>query len=574
MESEFGALLPKPMSRAPSQATQQHWRAVRAVVLARDGNRCKECGERCSNGEADVHHLVPRATGGEDEPANLITLCDACHAARHPNLQGTLARRAIERWGLRLAKWLDRRGDLTGLDESLGAALRLLGVARLREHQLEVVLAALHGESLLLVSATGSGKSLCFQVPILLTQGCGFVISPLKALMSQQVSDLQRRKIPGTFINGDLGPDEKKIRYALLRDHAIKFLYCTPERFDSSMVRAAELAELTRSKPNYLVVDEAHCIDRWGRDFRPNYGRLRAVRAALGDPPILAFTATAGVQSQARILQSLGIPNARVVVTGVNRPNIALVRLHEVDDEQRYSLIIALLRILPPGRAMLFVPTVKVGEKLQRGLRARGLNVPFFHSRIGTANDRDLLLGQFTGRLEPAAHVVICTNAFGMGLDLPDVRLVIHWQHPASLEDYLQEFGRAGRDGASSIAVLFADPRDDRLLRYMADLTVEHSDLDPAGKSDVLKAKHAGITQMNRCATARNTCFREGIVQYFGADQSQRRKSLSIRIVEWLFSRSNRIIRQHDCCDKCDRVCDDNVVEWAAGIWRSAGSSE
>jgi ATP-dependent DNA helicase RecQ len=560
------------MSPAPSDTTDQHWREVRAVVLARGSNRCQECGELCSKGEADVHHLVPRAAGGVDDPANLITLCDACHAARHPNLQGTLARRAIERWGLRLAKRLDRRGDLTGLDESLGATLRLLGVTRLREHQLEVVLAALRGESLLLVSATGSGKSLCFQVPILLTRGCGFIISPLKALMSQQVSNLQARKIPGTFINGDLGPAEKEIRYALLRDHALKFLYCTPERFDSAMVRPAEIAEITRARPNYLVVDEAHCIDRWGQDFRPNYGRLRAVRSALGDPPILAFTATAGIESQTRILQSLGIPDARVVVTGVNRPNIALARLHELDDTQRFALILELLRRMPPGRAMLFVPTVKVGEKLQQGLRAMGSYVPFFHSRIGTANDRDLLLGRFTGRLEPATNVVICTNAFGMGLDLPDVRLVIHWQHPASVEDYLQEFGRAGRDGGPSIAVLFTGPKDAGLLTYMAGLTVEQSDLEPAGKTGALLAKYAGITQMQQRATARDTCFRDAIVQYFGAEKSQRGKSLSVRIVEWLFSRSGQSVRAHGCCDKCDRVRVENVVEWAAGIWGSDGS--
>ena len=128
--------------------TDPRWREVRAIVLARDNQRCKECGELCPAGEADVHHLVPRAAWGIDEPANLITLCDGCHAARHPNLQGSLARRAIERWGLRLAKWVDRRGDLTAIDESLGATLRLLGVTRFRPHQLEVVLAALRGESI------------------------------------------------------------------------------------------------------------------------------------------------------------------------------------------------------------------------------------------------------------------------------------------------------------------------------------------------------------------------------------------------------------------------------------------
>ena len=538
-------------------------------MLARDNGRCRECGDLCAAGEADIHHLVPRAGGGLDDAANLITLCDGCHAARHPNLQGTLARRTIERWALRFAKLIDRRGDLTGLDKSLGATLRLLGVTRFRTHQLAVVLAALRGESLLLVSATGSGKSLCFQVPILLARGCGFIISPLKALMSQQVSALQSRQIPGTFINGDLGPAEKKIRYELLRDQAIKFLFCTPERFDADMVRQAEVEQLAQARPSYLVIDEAHCIDRWGRDFRPNYGRLGTVRGVLGNPPVLAFTASAGVESQRRILQSLGIPDARIFVTGVNRPNIALARLDVARDEERYSVIAELLRVMPAGRAMLFVPTVRIGNMLQQGLRALGLAVPFFHSRFGTANDREMLLGRFTGRLEPAVSVVICTNAFGMGLDLPNVRLVVHWQHPASVEDYLQEFGRAGRDGAPSVAILFTGARDATLLTFMADRTVENSGLDPEGMAVARQAKYEGIAQMQQRATARNACFRASIVRYFGEEHSPRQRTLAVRIVEWLFSRSNGIVRAHGCCDHCDQVRVDNVVGWADRLWSS-----
>jgi len=385
----------------------RRWREVRNIVLARDGHTCRSCGNVCGAGEADVHHLIPRAAGGSDEASNLITLCDGCHAAHHPNLQGTLARRMIERWGLRLARWLDRQRQLANVDETLGAAIRLFGVTRFRAPQLDVVLAALRGESLLFVSATGSGKSLCFQVPVLLSRGCGCVISPLKALMNQQVADLLKRKIPGTFINGDLGPREKEIRYQLLRDGAIKFLYCTPERFDPQMVRQAEVDEIVRARPSYLIIDEAHCIDRWGRDFRPNYGRLGAVRSALGSPPVLAFTATAGVASQRRILESLGVPDARVIVTGVNRPNINLARLDGVEDILRYRIILELLRVMPEGRAMLFVPTVSIGKQLQRGLRELGVRLPFFHSGAGTANDRELLLARFTDcvfRFIPAAH--------------------------------------------------------------------------------------------------------------------------------------------------------------------------
>ena len=558
------------MSPSRSDESAQHWREVRAIVLARDARCCRECGELCSAGEADVHHLIPRAAGGVDEPANLITLCDGCHAVHHPNLQGTLARRFIERWGLRLAKWLDRQGQLASVDESLGAVMRLLGASRFRTPQLEIVLAALRGESLLLVSATGSGKSLCFQAPVLLSRGCGLVVSPLKALMSQQVADLQKKKIPGTFINGDLGPEEKKIRYQLLRDGAIKFLYCTPERFDPGMVRPAEVEEIVRARPSYLVVDEAHCIDRWGRDFRPNYDKLGAVRTALGSPPVLAFTATAGVESQRRILESLGVPNARVMVTGVNRPNIKLARLNNLDDELRYFVIVQLLKVMPTGRAMLFVPTVKTGKQLQERLRLVGFELPFFHSRLGTANDREMLLGRFTGRSAPPANVVICTNAFGMGLDVPDVRLVVHWQHPASVEDYLQEFGRAGRDGKPAVAVLFVGEKDEGLLRFMAQKTVAMAGIGPEPQAATLGAKYRAIEAMRRAATSGEACFRTTIVRYFGEAMSPERRTLAVRIVDWLFSRSARIPRTPLCCDRCDRVRVNNVIAWASEVFRSA----
>jgi ATP-dependent DNA helicase RecQ len=553
-----------------AQAQSEQWRAVRAVVLARDSHACTACGETCSQGEADVHHLIPRAAGGVDDPANLITLCDGCHAAHHPNLQGTLARRMIERWGLRLARALDHRHELAGVDESLGAALRLLGIRHLLPHQLDVILGALRGESLLLVSATGSGKTLCFQLPILLHRGCGFVISPLKALMSEQVADLQRKKIPGTFINGDLGPQEKKIRYQLLRDDAIKFLYCTPERFDPGVVPQREVKEITRTRPNFLVIDEAHCIVRWGRDFRPNYGRLGATRQALGDPPVLAFTATAGTRSQRRILESLGIPEARVVVTGVDRPNIKFVRLANVKDEARYSLIMNLLRVMPNGRAMLFVPTVNTGEQLQTGLRSLGLDVPFYHSKLGTPNDRDMLLGQFTGRLEPPSKVIICTNAFGMGLDVPNVRLVVHWQHPASVEDYLQEFGRAGRDRSPSVAVLFTARNDEGLLKFMAERTSEMAGVDLGTRAEVLEAKLEAIKDMRRIATSTGVCVRADILKYFGEMPSTQHRSIAVRLVGWLLSRAVRHQRTPFCCDRCDGVNVDDlndVIDWAVGVF-------
>jgi ATP-dependent DNA helicase RecQ len=550
---------------------RQRWQQTRAVVLNRDNHKCVACGVECGRGEADVHHLMPRNLGGSDELANLVTLCDGCHAVHHPNLQLSLARRFVERWALRVAKWLDTEGELPDGTPNLGGALRLLGLQKFRGHQLEVVLAALKGQSVLLVSPTGSGKTLCFQLPTLLRQGTSYVISPLKALMAEQVVDLTRKKIPCSFINSDLSPDEKKLRYELLTRHALKFFYCTPERFDDTMVRPDEVQLVSAGKPSFLVIDEAHCIDRWGRDFRPNYSRLGATRSKLGNPPVLAFTATAGIQTQERILQSLNIPDARVIVTGVDRPNIALLRLL-VPEVMRFKIVASLLCMMPQGRAMIFVPTRKVGERVQHGLKSIGLDIPFYHSKLGAPNDRDMLLGRFTGRIEPALPVIICTNAFGMGLDVPDVRLVVHWQHPATVEDYLQEFGRAGRDGKQSLAVLFSDEKNEdlKLLRFMADMTVNEAGLEGETRTTLLKAKYSQIDAIHELATKRVFCLRAGIIQYFEKQQVKHRKSLGLRIVEWLFvSRTTPIETKH-CCDKCNGVSKDNYTEWIRTVFQTA----
>ena len=207
------------------------WVSIREAVLRRDNYKCVECGTPCRSAEADVHHLLPRSAGGTDEPSNLVTLCDGCHAAHHPKLAGRLARRAMEKWAVWLALWLDRRRAIPDASRNFGAALRLFGLERFRDGQLPVVQAALCGQSVLVVSPTGFGKSLCFQLPAILRSGVSVVVSPLKVLMSEQVSALFRHKIPSTFINSDLDSVEKRIRYELLANKSLKLLYAAPERF-------------------------------------------------------------------------------------------------------------------------------------------------------------------------------------------------------------------------------------------------------------------------------------------------------------------------------------------------------
>jgi ATP-dependent DNA helicase RecQ len=536
-------------------AVEEDWRKTRENILRRDEFRCVECGRSCDPDEADIHHLLPRSAGGSDEPSNLITLCDGCHAAHHPKLSAGLARRAIERWAARLALWFDRQGSVSERSENFGTALRLFDLDRFRDGQLPVVQAALRGRSLLVVSPTGFGKSLCFQLPAVLQRGVSVVVSPLKALMSEQVSSLLRRKIPSSFINSDIGSDEKRLRYRLLAGNSFKLLYVAPERF---FVRSAHEQEQLRSvRPAFLVIDEAHCVDQWGRDFRPEYGRLKEVREALGSPPILAFTATAGQEMQERILESLGIPDAEVFVRGVDRLNIALLRW-SVPVDERPGVIAQLCRVRMPdrGKIMIFVPTRKIGEALQKHLGEQGLETPFYHSQLSGAWEREQLLKRFSGESRPEVDRIICTSAFGMGLDIRNVRMVIHWQHPSSIEDYLQEFGRAGRDGKASVAVLLHDGsnarRDTGLLRFMADRAVRNAQLSPAEALVALKHKVGQIDRMARL-TATHGCFRESLVGYFTGPKRRVRRSFSTWLLEFVFA--DRGVRQKKvvCCDACQQ---------------------
>jgi ATP-dependent DNA helicase RecQ len=494
---------------------------------------------------------MPRSLGGTDDPSNLVTLCDGCHAAFHPNLQVKLSRRFLETWALRLVRWLDRTGKVAEQAGNLAPALRLFGLERFRDGQLPVVLAALAGRSILMVSPTGSGKSLCFQLPTVLRPGTAYVMSPLKALMSDQVSDLQRKKLPGTFINSDLDREEKALRYALLEKKAFKFLYLAPERF--SVRDQSEIARLTRMRPNFLVVDEAHCIDRWGDDFRPDYGRLAEVRGAVGRPPILAFTASAGVESQKRILESLGIPDAEVIVLGVDRPNIGLMRL-PVERDDRAGVISTLLRLRAPGKTMIFVPSIRIGTELQEKLRALGHSLPFYHGKIQPPHKRESLLKQFTGEQQPEVSEIICTNAFGMGLDVPNVRLVVHYQHPASVEDYLQEFGRAGRDSKPSLAILLAGKDDRGLPNFMARKTVEAANRSPADGARLLTVKLASIDKMHLMARPRSRCLRQSLLAYFEGATGRKRTSLVMKIIAWLYSSQPKVRRLSYCCDYCDKT--------------------
>jgi RecQ family ATP-dependent DNA helicase len=541
------------------------WSKSRKFALDRDGHACQKCGHQTKT-ELDVHHRVPRSMYVDNSIGNLITLCDACHAGMHLNLQASLSLPIIRRWAVTLSRRFDRNGEIPQASVDINAALATLGKSMLRQGQLEIILAALRGESVLAVRPTGSGKSLCFQLPALLTPGMTLVIEPLKALMKDQVKSLHNSQIPATFINGDLNPAEKKQRYVNVERGTWKFLFLAPERFDASLViDPNEQVVLDAMRPALLVIDEAHSISQYGDNFRPSFNQLGAIRKRLGNPQVLAFTATAGETTQAEILDSLGIHDARVFIESPDRPNISLVRIDvskkKGKGNNREDLIASFLRQVETGRAIIFVPTVKTGEELRFQLSSRGLDLEFFHSKSGNANWRDMIQGRFDGRIEPPIRFLIATSAFGMGLDIPDIRLVIHLQHPFSVEEYMQGFGRAGRDGRRSLAVLFFNgTRDKDLLDFMLDRQEEpknskrRNDLETISKITTPELARQRSRRKSARVEGDETprCFRQGLLEEFGILRPEPR-SAALRILIWALEAKTRQNKSRICCHGCNR---------------------
>ncbi|WP_234710705.1 helicase-related protein [Sinorhizobium arboris] len=259
---------------------------------------------------------------------------------------------------------------------------------------------------------------------------------------------------------------------------------------------------------------------------------------------------------QKRILSSLGIEDATVFVRGVDRPNIALIRW-SAPASARHREITKLLRLpmFASRKAMIFVPTARIGQELQSNLSSDGLDIPFYHSKLGTEWDRQELLKRFQGESRPLVNHIICTSAFGMGLDVPDVRLVIHWQQPASVEDYLQEFGRAGRDGKQSVAVTFTETgrragRDVGLLRFMAEKTASGSGLDEVTARAMLLRRFSQIDDLAALLGSKD-CFRKVLVEYFEGPKVTARQGLGRGILTSVFAKESKPQRFRYCCDRC-----------------------
>lgn len=338
--------------------------------------------------------------------------------------------------------------------------------------------AAVSGEDVLVVMPTGAGKSLCYQLPAAIAGGTTLIVSPLVALMRDQVVALHQRttfsQLGAEFLNSSQTFDEQREVLLRLSAGQLKLLYVAPERFRSSHF----IATLRGVQLSRFVVDEAHCISQWGHDFRPDYLSLKTAVEALGSPPLTAVTATATKRVQGSIVENLGMRNPRVLIGGFDRPNLHFSVVRCANDQDRAE---KLARALPKlarrgGSGLVYVATRKQCEQVaalaSRALASLGIRVAPYHAGMDVETRNAVQSSWLSGEI----HLLIATNAFGMGVDKPDVRYVIHWAYPESPESYYQEAGRAGRDGNRSRCVVLYHFSDRRLREFFIDndaITVE-----------------------------------------------------------------------------------------------------
>ena len=331
------------------------------------------------------------------------------------------------------------------LDDARALLREKFGYLDFRAPQIRAVQAVIAGRDALIVLPTGGGKSLCFQVPALIRSGLTLVVSPLISLMKDQVDALERRGLPAAFINSTLSSTEVANRLARAQDGELKLLYLAPERLEAGRT----VDKLLRIGIAMLAVDEAHCISEWGHDFRPSYRRIGAIRERLLHPQTVALTATATPEVRRDIVKQLALRDAETVVGGFDRTNLTYHVVSTRDQSEKDKAAVRWLRDAP-GAAVVYAPTRKAVERITAVLVRAKVKAVGYHAGL----DEDLRRRTQDAFMKESVRVIVATSAFGMGIDKPDVRLVVHHAMPGTLESYYQEAGRAGRDGQSSTCVL------------------------------------------------------------------------------------------------------------------------
>lgn len=347
---------------------------------------------------------------------------------------------------------------------------QIFGIQKLREGQEAVIHRVMAGQPTLAVMPTGAGKSLCYQLPALLLKGRTVVVSPLIALMKDQCDALQAMQVKAVQLHSAMAASEVGEAEAAVESGEARIVFTTPER----LAAPEFLALLSRHPTSLLVVDEAHCVSQWGHDFRPAFLEISAARSALGQPTLLALTATATQDVIDDIARQLDAKGLGVVNTGIYRPNLHYRVKQVVNEAEKLTEALSFLQSTP-GSGVIYGATVKTVEQVHQALKDAGESVTLYHGKLPKA-ERHANQEAF---MRNEARVMVATNAFGLGIDKPDTRFVLHYQMPSGLDAYYQESGRAGRDGQPATCCLLYLHQDRAVQRFfMAGRYPDLQDID------------------------------------------------------------------------------------------------
>ena len=389
--------------------------------------------------------------------------------------------------------------------DKLSVLQEYFGYDGFRDGQEPLIDAILSGRDAFGIMPTGGGKSLCYQIPAMLLPGLSFVISPLISLMRDQVLALKEAGIPAAYINSTLSFEQMRKVFDNVRAGRYKIIYVAPERLETeSFLRLAAAVRI-----DLVAVDEAHCISQWGQDFRPSYLKIvDFVKTLPTRPVVAAFTATATEEVRRDIVRVLELRHPLRVITGFDRPNL---RYEVIHSSQKTRELLQLLRSRREQSGIIYCATRKKVESVCRELCDHGIEATRYHAGL-SEEERQRNQEDFVYDRKP---VMVATNAFGMGIDKSNVRYVIHYNMPQSLEAYYQEAGRAGRDGASADCVLFYAAGDVTTVRFLIEHSEENSELSPEDRRRITELNLLRLqTMVGYCKTRR--CLRGYILDYFG----------------------------------------------------------